>query len=81
MKWSPCGQQLASGGNDNMLCIWDVNFRLVHKINAHQVSTDQRNVLTVSSTQLIWIVWCSCMDQPLAAAGSSQGHCMVSLPE
>lgn len=27
LKWSPNGQQLASGGNDNMLCIWDVNSR------------------------------------------------------
>jgi cell division cycle protein 20 (cofactor of APC complex) len=23
LKWSPEGHQLASGGNDNMLCIWD----------------------------------------------------------
>ena len=37
LKWSPCGQQLASGGNDNQLCIWDASFRLVHKVNAHQV--------------------------------------------
>ena len=25
LKWSPDGQQLASGGNDNILCIWDIN--------------------------------------------------------
>lgn len=37
LKWSPCGQQLASGGNDNVLCIWDSQFRLLHKISAHQV--------------------------------------------
>ena len=24
LKWSPDGTQLASGGNDNMLCIWDM---------------------------------------------------------
>ena len=23
LKWSPNGRQLASGGNDNMLCVWD----------------------------------------------------------
>ncbi len=23
LKWSPEGHQLASGGNDNFLCIWD----------------------------------------------------------
>ena len=27
LKWSPDGQQLASGGNDNMLCIWDIGAR------------------------------------------------------
>ena len=28
LKWSPDGQQLASGGNDNLLCIWDINNRM-----------------------------------------------------
>lgn len=25
LKWSPDGSLLASGGNDNLLCIWDIN--------------------------------------------------------
>ena len=25
LKWSPDGTQLASGGNDNLLCIWDAS--------------------------------------------------------
>ena len=25
LKWSPDGTQLASGGNDNLCCIWDIN--------------------------------------------------------
>ena len=37
LRWSHCGQQLASGGNDNALCIWDSHFRLLHRLNAHQV--------------------------------------------
>lgn len=28
LKWSPDGSQLASGGNDNLLCIWDINNRI-----------------------------------------------------
>ena len=38
LKWSPCGGQLASGGNDNNLCIWDASFKLLHKVNAHQAA-------------------------------------------
>ncbi len=38
LKWSYCGGQLASGGNDNILCIHDAGFRLQHKINAHQAA-------------------------------------------
>lgn len=26
LKWSPDGSLLASGGNDNALCIWDINY-------------------------------------------------------
>lgn len=26
LKWSPDGSLLASGGNDNLLCIWDINY-------------------------------------------------------
>ena len=37
LKWSHSGEQLASGGNDNNLCIHDSSFRLQHKFNAHQV--------------------------------------------
>eukprot|EP00798_Chlamydomonas_sp_ICE-L_P007384 gene7384-508_t len=32
LKWSPCGNQLASGGNDNNLCIWDSSYCLPHKV-------------------------------------------------
>lgn len=24
LKWSPDGKQLASGGNDNLVCVWDI---------------------------------------------------------
>lgn len=53
LKWSPCGQQLASGGNDNALCIWDSQFRLVHKLNAHQVGA-QRTCGRAPAAALCW---------------------------
>ena len=30
LSWSPDGKQLASGGNDNMCCIWDMNQSTPH---------------------------------------------------
>lgn len=35
LRWSPDGQQLASGGNDNLLNIWDVNGAQQHTMNDH----------------------------------------------
>jgi cell division cycle 20, cofactor of APC complex len=36
LKWSPNGQQLASGGNDNLLHIWQQGSdRPLHRITAH----------------------------------------------
>jgi cell division cycle 20, cofactor of APC complex len=54
LKWSPDGSQLASGGNDNMLYIWDqaAQERPVHSMDQHQAAVKalawcpwQRNVL------------------------------------
>jgi len=36
LKWNASGSQLASGGNDNLLCLWSGgDFRLQHRISAH----------------------------------------------
>lgn len=68
LKWSSCGQQLASGGNDNALCIWDANFRLVHKVNAHQVRRDHNLILSCTCSRLIVRV----SIKPAAAAAALQ---------
>lgn len=41
LKWSPDGQQLASGGNDNLLCIWDINNRLRSPLASSSISSSQ----------------------------------------
>lgn len=38
LKWSPDGSLLASGGNDNMLHIWDIN-----NLNSHQLGRNRSN--------------------------------------
>ncbi len=36
LRWSPDGQQLASGANDNVLCIWDARAdRPLHRLTQH----------------------------------------------
>jgi cell division cycle 20, cofactor of APC complex len=36
LKWNASGSTLASGGNDNLLCLWGgADFRLQHRISAH----------------------------------------------
>ncbi len=36
LKWSPSGAQLASGGNDNVLHVWDADSsRPAHRLTAH----------------------------------------------
>lgn len=37
LKWSPCGTWLASGGNDNMVCLWSLKSDVpIAKINSHK---------------------------------------------
>ena len=46
LKWSPDGQQLASGGNDNLLCIWDINNRMRNQTNIFSTSIATAPVYT-----------------------------------
>lgn len=68
LAWSPCGTQLALGGNDNLLTIWDNRKfdRPLHKIQDHTAavkalawSPNQRRILasgggTADKTIRIW---------------------------
>ncbi|KAL8538386.1 hypothetical protein ACS0TY_000399 [Phlomoides rotata] len=38
LKWSASGQQLASGGNDNHLHIWDRLSQWLHRLEEHTFS-------------------------------------------
>ncbi|WIA20340.1 hypothetical protein OEZ85_006171 [Tetradesmus obliquus] len=58
LKWSPNGCQLASGGNDNMLCIWSAGFEQQHRINAHQAAVRA-------------LAWCPFQSNLLASGGGT----------
>lgn len=57
LSWSPDGSQLASGGNDNTCCIWDVN------------DTNARHTLTDSNAAVKALAWCP-WERNLLATGS-----------
>ena len=58
LRGRPSGQQLASGGNDNMLCIWDANFELQHRVTAHQAAVKA-------------LAWCPFQSNLLASGGGT----------
>ncbi|KAK3437668.1 hypothetical protein EUGRSUZ_C02311 [Eucalyptus grandis] len=66
LKWSPSGKQLASGGNDNLLYLWDRSraslnsgAQWLHKIEAHTA--------TVKA-----LAWCPFQANLLASGGSDR---------
>jgi cell division cycle protein 20 (cofactor of APC complex) len=63
LKWSPSGQQLASGSNDNFLCIYDARFQLQHKIAAHTAAVKA-------------MAWCPFQSNLLATGGGTADRCI-----
>ena len=59
LRWSLDGTQLASGGNDNLCCIWD--------INQHQ----PRFILRDSLAAVKAIAWCPFLKNVLATGGGT----------
>ncbi|GIL76912.1 hypothetical protein Vretimale_8617 [Volvox reticuliferus] len=58
LAWSLCGQQLASGGNDNILAIHDASFDLVAKVQAHTAAVKA-------------LAWCPYQSNLLATGGGT----------
>ena len=64
LKWSPSGQQLASGGNDNLLHIWDANNdQPTHRITSHQAAVKA-------------LAWCPFQSNLLASGGGTADRCI-----
>ena len=64
LKWAPSGNQLASGGNDNLLHIWDQNSigngTHLHRLDAHQAAVKA-------------LAWCPFQSNLLASGGGTRG--------
>lgn len=65
LKWSPSGQYLASGGNDNLLCIWDAS-----SASRGGVVTP-RHQLTEHQAAVKALAWCPFQRNTLASGGGT----------
>ncbi|KAG6542516.1 hypothetical protein Mapa_015986 [Marchantia paleacea] len=70
LKWSPSGQQLASGGNDNLLHIWDAAGAssqgpspYLHRLDDHQAAVKA-------------LAWCPFQANLLASGGGTADRCI-----
>ncbi|GLJ36618.1 hypothetical protein SUGI_0736530 [Cryptomeria japonica] len=64
LKWSESGQQLASGGNDNLLHIWDQRRSMAtHRLDAHQAAVKA-------------LAWCPFQSNLLASGGGTADRCI-----
>ena len=67
LKWAPSGNQLASGGNDNLLHIWDQNSigngTHLHRLDAHQAAVKA-------------LAWCPFQSNLLASGGGTADRCI-----
>lgn len=63
LKWNPSGTQLASGGDDNVLCIWDASYKQLHRIDAHKAAVKA-------------IAWCPWKRNLIATGGGTEDKCI-----
>lgn len=69
LKWSPSSQQLASGGNDNLLHIWDsaaassFSSSHLHRLDEHQAAVKA-------------LAWCPFQSNLLASGGGTADRCI-----
>jgi cell division cycle 20, cofactor of APC complex len=74
LKWSPDGSMLASGGNDNLLCIWDASGSMTPATAAtggvvREVAP--RHVLRDHMAAVKALAWCPWSRTTLASGGGS----------
>jgi cell division cycle 20, cofactor of APC complex len=64
LKWSSSGMRLASGGDDNLLQIWDLS-------KSTPIHCFRNHTATVRA-----VAWCPFQDNLLASGGGESDHCI-----
>jgi cell division cycle protein 20 (cofactor of APC complex) len=62
LKWAPSGNQIATGGNDNRVCIWDVSSSL---------HTSPKHILRNHCAGVKAVAWCPWQSDLLATGGGN----------
>jgi cell division cycle protein 20 (cofactor of APC complex) len=66
VRWSPDGSQLATGGNDNLLCVWDLL----------SSSDKPRHVMEQHTAAVKALAWCPWQSSLLASGGGTADRCI-----
>lgn len=70
LTWSHTGTLLASGGNDNLLCLWDA------LISESRFSDTPRHILTDHQAAVKALAWCPFERNVLASGGGTADRCI-----
>lgn len=72
VRWSPDGTQLATGGNDNLLCVWDASASWSSAGDADK----PRHVMEQHTAAVKALAWCPWQANLLASGGGTADRCI-----
>ena len=76
LKWSPDGSLLASGGNDNMACIWDVSTTTGARGSGTVNVYEPKHQLVGHQAAVKALAWCPFQRHVLATGGGTADRCI-----